>query len=332
MGATPPALLTVYAVSTFIFGLLLGSFANVLIARLPKGESIVWPGSKCPHCQSPIAGYDNIPVVSWLVLLGKCRHCKAPISPRYPLVELLTGLLFLAAFRRFGPGIPLFAALTLIFVLVPLTFIDLEHWILPYELTLPGLAMGLLLSGLMGLGALRDSAIGAAIGFFVFWGLEKVGRWVFKKEALGEGDKYLLALIGAFLSYRPLLGIIFLSSFQGSLVGLTLLAVYGRAGPELKPESGGAPDAGNQNLSPVERAPGSTEVLQSHSEAKGPGLPGPEGPTPDPENDWVPGPTNMPFGPWLALAALEILLLAPWLASKLPPGVALMLLGALEPR
>ena len=166
--------------------------------------------------------------------------------------------------------------------------IDLEHWLLPFALTIPGIALGLLFSIPLGLERLRDSALGAAAGFFGFLALEHIGRKIFKKEALGGGDKYLLAMIGAFLTYRSLLGVVFLASLQGALVGSILLALHGRAGPAPPPEDENKP------------------------------LEAPPAPGADGEDDWRPGPTNLPFGPWLALGALEVMLLGPWLAERLP--------------
>lgn len=260
-----------------LLGLAIGSFLNVVIARVPKEESIVRPPSRCPRCGHSLPWYENIPLFSYLALRGKCSSCKAPISPRYPLVELLTALLFLACLARFGWSWELARAIVLVGFLLPLTFIDLEHWLLPFSLTIPGLVLGLGLALPLGLEELRDAAIGAGIGFGTFWAMEWIGEKVFKKEALGGGDKWLLAMLGAFLTWRSLLGIILLSSIQGSVVGLVLLAVRGRAGP-----------------------------------------PPSELPSDDPEDDWVPGATNMPFGPWLALSGLELLLIGPWLADRLP--------------
>ena len=264
-----------------ILGLLLGSFLNVVIARVPHGQSIVSPRSRCPNCGHQLAWYENIPVLSWLALKGKCHGCKAPISPRYVLVELLTAALFLACLRRFDWTYELVPALVLVLLLVPLTFIDLEHWLLPFVLTIPGILLGIALAIPAGTERLIDSAIGAAAGWLAFLLLEIVGEKIFKKEALGGGDKYLLALLGAFLGANALLGITFLASLQGALVGSLLLLVRGRAGPAPAP------------------APSSETAS-------------------DEEDDWEPGPTNIPFGPWLALAGLEILLLGPFLASILP--------------
>jgi leader peptidase (prepilin peptidase)/N-methyltransferase len=155
-------------------GLCVGSFLNVVIARVPAGESIVRPGSRCPRCGHPLRWYENVPVLSFLALRGRCSSCRAPISWRYPAVELLTAVLYLGALQRFGWTAELAVALSLVTFLVPLVFIDLEHWLLPLELTLPGIAAGLGLSALVSLERLRDAAIGAAAGFAAFWLL---GRW-----------------------------------------------------------------------------------------------------------------------------------------------------------
>lgn len=324
----------------FVFGLVFGSFLNVVIARLPQGESIVRPRSRCPRCGHSLAWYDNVPVFSWLVLRGRCRSCAQPISVRYPLIELLTGLLFLGCQRRFGWTPELVAALVFVLVLVPLSFIDLEHWILPRELTWPGIAAGVVLSLPMGLTRVRDSVLGALTGFFVFWAMEWLGEKIFKKEALGAGDKDLLALIGAFLTWKPLLGVIFLSSLQGAVVGSVMLLLHGRAGPapvppsEPEPEAvppsepapvapeGGEPAPALLQPTPVE-AGAQPEPVESEAVARDGEGEGDE----EEEDDWVPGPTNIPFGPWLSVAALEVMLLGPWLAAILPVPVNVLVTG-----
>ncbi len=288
------AIKTVATLMLGLLGLIIGSFLNVVIARVPHGQSIVHPRSRCPNCGHQLAWFENIPVFSWIALRGRCRNCRAPISPRYVLVELLTAALFLACLRRFGWSYELVPALVLVSLLVPLTFIDLEHWLLPFALTLPGIGIGIALKIQLGLHAVIAAAIGAAAGWIAFFVLEIVGEKVFKKEALGGGDKYLLALLGAFLGWQSLLGIVFLSSLQGALIGSVLLLVRGRAGP-----------------APIEESP----EAQEH-ESQSPSL------LEEQEDDWTPGPTNIPFGPWLALAALEIMLLGPWLASILPKTLA----------
>jgi leader peptidase (prepilin peptidase)/N-methyltransferase len=221
-------------------------------------------------------------------------------------VELLTAGLFLGCLWRFGLSPALLSALALVTFLIPLTFIDLEHWLLPFELTLPGLFAGLFLSLLGGQARLRDAVLGATVSFVGFWALEHVGRKVFQKEALGAGDKYLLAVIGAFLTYRPLLGVVLLSSLQGSVVGLLLLAVRGRAGPA--PKEVGPAEKENEN-----------DDDHEHEDANV-----------DDDDGWRPGPTNLPFGPWLSLAALEVLLLGPQLGRWLSPNVSFLLFGSTE--
>ncbi|MCY1081146.1 prepilin peptidase [Archangium lansingense] len=310
-----------------VLGLLFGSFLNVVIARVPADESIVHPRSRCPKCGHQLAWYENIPVLSWLALRGRCSSCGQSISWRYPLIELLTALLFLACQRRFGWTPELVAALVMVLLLVPLSFIDLEHWILPHQLTWPGIAAGVVLSAPMGLDRVRDSIIGAVAGFLVFWFMEWLGEKIFKKEALGAGDKDLLALIGAFLTWKSLLAVIFLSSLQGAVVGSLLLLFRGRAGPAPEPESESA-------TTPPPSAPG-TETASAGEPGPAPeqvGAPSAgnreEEEDEDEEDDWEPGPTSIPFGPWLSVAALEVMLLGPWLREVLPVPLDLLLAGA----
>jgi leader peptidase (prepilin peptidase) / N-methyltransferase len=297
----------------FVLGLVVGSFLNVVIARVPLGESIVRPGSRCPRCRHALAWFENVPVVSWLLLRARCRACRASISVRYPAVELLTGALFLACWLRFGASWSLLRGLLLVGFLVPLTFIDFDHWILPFELTLPGVAVGVLSSGLLGWDALRDAVLGAAAGFLFFWGLEALVRWLLGKEGLGAGDKWLVALLGAFLGWQSLFGIVLLSNVQGAVVGSLLLLFRGRAGPALAP-------------------PPSPPALPAKTETTD-GAPLSGGPTINAgsveEEDWRPGPTHLPFGPWLALAGLELLLLGPLLEQLLPAPLARVLTGGL---
>lgn len=208
------------------FGLVIGSFLNVVVARLPHGQSIVRPRSRCPGCSGAIAWYDNVPVLSYLLLRGRCRSCKQPISVRYPVIELLTAMLFLAVYVRFGAS-PLIALRDLPFVaaLVAITFIDLEHRIIPDELSLGGLVLGLLTAyWVPGLG-LASSAIGAAIGFGVFallsWGYQKARGAV----GLGGGDVKLLAMLGAFLGPMAVFHVVLISSVLGSAIGLAYAGV-----------------------------------------------------------------------------------------------------------
>jgi len=377
-----------FAIELAVLGLVFGSFLNVVIARLPKEESIVRPGSKCPKCGTPIAWYDNVPVLSWVLLRGKCRHCKAPISPRYVFVELITGALFMAALWRFGWTWNLVMALTFIILVVPLIFIDAEHWILPFELTVPGIALGLILRIPQGKAAIVTGVIGAVSAYVAFRIMEYLG-WLFsRREALGAGDKFLLALIGAFLGWRPLLGVIALSSFQGAVYGVARILVTGRAAAELPAKDGeekkDAEEAKAGTPPTPETPPGEAQPdgeAQPAGEAKPDGEAQPDGeakpdgedegeleeatftpdflrpgvsffrrlllipwtlflqPIPDEpeveetegaegesgteaaaEAEWTPGVTNMPFGPWIALAALELMLIGPWVVAHAGEG------------
>jgi leader peptidase (prepilin peptidase) / N-methyltransferase len=302
------------AAALFGLGLLVGSFLNVVIARVPAGESIVHPRSRCPRCGHTLAFYDNIPLLSWLALGMRCRACRAPISARYPAVELLTGCLFLGCWFRFGLSWPLLRGILLVGFLIPLTFIDLEHWLLPFELTLSGLVVGLASAVPLGWSSLKDSALGAAAGFLFFWGLETAVRVLFRKEGLGAGDKWLVALLGAFLGWQPLFGLVLLSNVQGAVVGSLLLLVRGRAGPApAVPAPPGIP-AGLAAAVPMAVDASAPDASIS-----------PLGE----EDDWSPGPTHLPFGPWLALAGLELLLLGPALEQLLPLPLARLLTGGL---
>lgn len=339
----PPFLISLLIVWLFILGLCIGSFLNVVIARVPYEQSVIRPGSRCPKCGHTLSWYENIPLLSWLALRGRCRGCKTPISIRYPLVELLTGLLFLACVRRFDFTWELVSALVLVTLLVPLTFIDLEHWILPFQLTVPGIIAGVALAVPRGSEALRDAAIGAAVGFLTFRLMEYLGWKLFRKEALGGGDKFLVALLGAFLSWKALLGILFLSSLQGAVVGVLLIALTGRAGPRTESAAPEGKQEGKQERKEEEEA--AEPELTMTWEFTRPGLsfgrrlvlipwcllfqPIPDEPKDEEgeEIDWVPGKTNIPFGPWLALAGLELLLLGPWLSQVLPPQLALLVGG-----
>lgn len=331
MQTLPPGWIeTVFTLFLLVLGLCIGSFLNVVIARVPEGLSIVRPGSRCPKCGHVLAWYENIPLLSWLALRARCRGCGAPISARYPLVELLTGLLFFACLRRFGWTYELVSALVLVTLLVPLTFIDLDHWILPLSMTVPGILAGIALALPRGMDVFWDAVIGAGVGFLVFRFMEYAGWLAFRKEALGAGDKYLVAMLGAFLSWRALLGILLFASMQGALVGVVMLLVTGRAGP--RTEDAQAEEADEPRLTMT------WEFTRS-------GLPWwkrlvlvpvcllfqtiPDAPLDEEgqEEEWVPGRTNIPFGPWLALGGLEVMLLGPWLGQVLPRDFAMMLGG-----
>lgn len=225
------------AAVAFLLGSVFGSFLNVVIHRLPREESLVRPGSHCPRCSKPIAWYDNVPMLSWLLLRGRCRHCRKPISSRYPLVEAAVGLLAVSLQRRWADA-PLWggAAALACGALLAVTFIDWDTFIIPDELSLGLVAAGLLLSpinpafdagGRWWLSALW-SARGALFGLAIGWGLATLGESLFKKEALGGGDVKLLAGVGAWTGMLGTFDCLMLGSLLGSVYGVGLLA-SGRA-------------------------------------------------------------------------------------------------------
>lgn len=218
-------------------GATVGSFANVCIHRLPKGESVVTPRSRCPGCAAPIAARDNVPILSWLLLGGRCRSCRAPISPRYPLVEALVAALFLAAVLRHGLGLEALAGAVLATAAVILAATDLEERVLPDEVTLGVLGLGLLLAALRdlpgarvaGLAAFSDhlfpSAAGAAFGAALVWGVGALYRRVRGAEGMGLGDVKMIAMAGAFVGPAGVLLTLFAASATGTVVaGLPALA------------------------------------------------------------------------------------------------------------
>jgi leader peptidase (prepilin peptidase)/N-methyltransferase len=207
----------------FIFGTIIGSFLNVCIFRLPKKQSIISPSSYCPNCHHPVRFYDNIPILSFLLLRGKCRRCRHPIPARYPVVELLAGLLSLALFLKFGLSLSYFVYLTFSAALLVITFIDIDHQIIPDVITLPGIILGLTASLFLPGMTFMDSIIGTVAGggglFLVAMGYSLIA----KREGMGIGDIKLISMIGAFLGIKGVLLTIFLGSLFGSSVGLTVM-------------------------------------------------------------------------------------------------------------
>ena len=217
-----------WGVVSFVLGAVIGSFLNVCIWRIPEGKSIVTPASHCPKCGNPVRFHDNIPLVSWLVLRGRCRDCGEAISPRYPLVELLTALLSLALGWLYGPSLQYLAAFLFASALVVVTFIDLDHQIIPDVISLPGIPVCFLLAWLVMGVPFWDSLLGIlAGGGFLY--LVAVGyELLTKREGMGGGDIKLLAMIGAFLGWKSLFFVVFMSSILGALVGVVLIAAQGR--------------------------------------------------------------------------------------------------------
>lgn len=240
------------AIATFLFGLVFGSFLNVVIYRVPRGQSVVKPRSACPNCGTQIRSYDNIPVLSWVLLRGRCRDCGHPISARYAIVELLCGFLFVSAYFYAAPVDTLVAIWTLLkfclffFLLLPLIFIDFEHHLLPDVLTLPGIILGLIFSLLVPVGGMPafvirrmltlrwplpaisvlDSLVGAALGAFFIYAVGEVYFRLRHVEGMGFGDVKLMAMVGAFLGAKLALFTIFTGAVLGTIFGLiTTLAV-----------------------------------------------------------------------------------------------------------
>ena len=239
----------VLAIAIFAFGLAFGSFLNVCIYRLPLGLSVVKPSSACPHCKRPIAFYDNIPVLSWLILGGRCRNCRTAITPRYLFVELLNALLWLACYWYFGWTLSLVKYCVLSFLLLGLIFTDAETKLLPDKLTLTGLVLGIAFSLLVPVNdlasqflpgivdlpvssaifgrilSLVDSLLGAAVGASFIYGAGAIYlRWR-GAEGMGFGDVKLMAMVGAFLGVKLTVLTIFTASIAGSLFGISAILI-----------------------------------------------------------------------------------------------------------
>jgi len=259
----------------FAVGAVVGSFLNVVIARVPRGHSIVSPGSRCPRCGTAIAWYDNIPIFSWLLLRARCRNCKLPISARYPLVELITAVLAVAIFHQEGATWAAVGYFVLAATLLALSYIDLDTWLLPHQITWPLLALGVASPAWNPALTFAASAIGAGAGFAAFAAIALFGEKVLKRETMGWGDVWLLSAIGAWLGWTALLPVVLLSALQGAVAGALLLATRRDPGPA-PPAASAAPSA---------------------------------------DDEWVPPKHAVPFGPFLALGALEHLFFGDRLVS-----------------
>ncbi len=214
-----------FYIFVFAFGAVVGSFLNVCIYRLPKDESVVFPPSHCPNCGFKIPFYDNIPILSYLLLAGKCRSCKAPISIQYPLVELINALLTLFLFMRFGLSFAFLVLFIFCSAMVVITFIDLEHQIIPDVISLPGIVLGFVFSFFIPQLGWLNSLIGIVAGggslLLVAYGYELIA----KKEGMGGGDIKLLAMMGAFFGWKAIPFIVFVSSLVGSVIGITVMLI-----------------------------------------------------------------------------------------------------------
>lgn len=217
----------VYTIFAFIYGATVGSFLNVCICRLPENRSVVSPPSTCPQCGYLIRWYDNIPVASFLLLKGKCRSCRTPISIRYPIVELINGFLTLLLFVRFGPSMTFLALFILCSSLVAITFIDIDHQIIPDVISLPGIVIGFAFSFFVPLGW-KNSLIGLLAGGGSLLLIAYAYHFLTGNEGMGGGDIKLLAMMGAFLGWRSILFIVFSASVVGSIIGVSLMIARGR--------------------------------------------------------------------------------------------------------
>ena len=215
----PFHLLGIYA---FIFGACIGSFLNVCIYRIPEGKSIIHPPSACPQCGYRIRFYDNIPIVSYLFLRGRCRRCQVHIPIRYPMVELITGMGALATFVKFGPTLAAGIYFLFIAILLVITFIDIDHQIIPDVLSLTGIPLFFLLGFLIPFIAWKDALIGILAGGGILYAVAVGYQLLTGRDGMGGGDIKLLAMIGALLGWQGILFTIFFSSLTGTVVGLLL--------------------------------------------------------------------------------------------------------------
>lgn len=218
----------VFPFFAFLFGSIVGSFLNVCILRLPEEKSLLFPSSHCPHCQQPIRFYDNIPLISYLVLRCRCRFCGQPISPQYVIVELLTALFSLLLFLHYSLT-EYFIYFAFFSSLVVVTFIDLKHQIIPDAISLPGIGAGFLASFVLPRITYLDSLLGIALGGGILYSVALGYYLITKTEGMGMGDVKLLAMIGAFLGSKAVVITIFLSAFLGAVVGVAIMVIKGKS-------------------------------------------------------------------------------------------------------
>jgi len=238
-----PGIYLYLTILVFWFGACLGSFLNVCIYRIPREESVISPGSHCPHCNQAIRWYDNIPLVSFMVLRARCRNCKGSISPRYVIVEALIAVLFVMVWLK-GSAQPILAMTPFhSFLVIPIfwvavfglalgTFVDLEHMIIPDRVSLGGIVLGLTFSCLVpalhgqpdAYGGFISSLLGASLGVGLLWAIAIFGKLIFRKDAMGMGDVKLMGAIGAFLGWPSVIFTLLISSFLGAIVGVSMIA------------------------------------------------------------------------------------------------------------
>lgn len=214
--------------AVFVFGSLVGSFLNVCIHRLPSGESVAFPASHCPHCRAQIKPYDNVPILSYLWLRGRCRQCDAGISRRYPLVEMLGGVAAVGAVQAFGLTAQALLIFAFLSALIVVTFIDLDHQIIPDAISVPGIFVGFASALLFGHPGWRASFAGIALGGGLLWSIAAGYEWLTGREGMGGGDIKLLAMIGAFLGWRAIPVTVLIASLLGTVIGVSLMLARGR--------------------------------------------------------------------------------------------------------
>jgi len=216
----------IYLWVAVLLGTLIGSFLNVVIYRLPRKESLVWPGSHCPVCEKPIHPRDNLPVVSFIMLRGRCRGCGTRISRRYPIVEAVNGLAYGLIVWYFGPGGQAVVYAALFSALLVISYIDFDHQIIPDVITLPGIGVGILAASTLLPTGLVNSISGLLLGGGVLLLLAWVSPYLFGKEGMGGGDIKLLAMIGAFLGWQAVILTMLIGAIVGATVGVSLMAFH----------------------------------------------------------------------------------------------------------
>jgi leader peptidase (prepilin peptidase)/N-methyltransferase len=291
-----------------VLGLLWGSFANVCIYRWPAGRSVVAPGSHCFACQTPIRWYDNVPVVSWLWLRGRCRSCGAAFSPRYLVVEAATAALFVVAwwaaviapvlFEPFGARLLHFVVYAAFcFAMVVISFIDIDHKLILNKVTVPSIALAYLASFAWPGRRWYDGVVGAAVGYGLPWAIGELYYRLTRREGLGLGDGMLLAVVGALLGWRGVVVSLFGGSMIGSVIGITAV-VIARAGGEPADE---APAASGSDRAEVDAPDAASAEVDA-----------PDAVSSEDEKPSVLR-TELPFGPFLAMAAVVYLFAEPWI-------------------
>lgn len=217
-----------YPIMVFLFGAVIGSFLNVCIYRLARSKSIVTPGSACPNCEKPIQFYDNIPIVSYILLGGKCRHCGTGISLRYPFIELMTAVLFLVIFYQWGISPTFFINIFLVSLLITISFIDLDFQIIPDILSIGGLVAGIIISFIRPDFRILDAVYGVLLGGGVLFIIAYGYQLIAKREGMGGGDIKLLAMLGAFLGYKGVIFSLVGGSLIGTIVGIPVMLIKGQ--------------------------------------------------------------------------------------------------------